>query len=381
MKINDASSVASFCLFIAAVLSTSSRLTSGFLICGGPTRFQRYTRIASTAENPSIASAKEHDDTISDADILEQTPQTMFVDLCERFGLSTEGSKSELLERLRAYGKEQVAKERERLADRKRRLEEGGDDSRERYEFIGDGDYEDDGEDVEEDVYFYYPSLLEDDQNTTNTTTNRVLKDAGDNERKTAKYRPHTQGAVTAPPPPDQPNENGERVVTVYSTKDQNDLTGVAAAQPGQASTGSMTSDIGEPENTPWDMTDPKKRGKSDTTIEAARNVVEELVQDIMARTGAPGFQESAEEFSNLGIIDRRRSYANPEGFIGFDPAQVPADLLTSASNSIRANRGEVLHEVLRGFELRAIGYDGTAGDNISRGGGHYKEVIACLMG
>ena len=165
MKTNYVSFV-SLCLSIAISMSATTRLTGAFLVSTGPTRSPRYSRIASTAENPSIS---------SDADLLEQTPQSMFVELCEKFGLSTEGNKSELLARLRDYGKKQVDKERERLADRKRRIEEGGDDSREKFEFVGDDDDDDyDGEE-DEDVYFYYPSF---DKNTTNATNSAAQSEA-----------------------------------------------------------------------------------------------------------------------------------------------------------------------------------------------------------
>jgi hypothetical protein len=48
---------------------------------------------------------------------------------------------------------------------------------------------------------------------------------------------------------------------------------------------------------------------------------------------------------------------------------------LTAASKAIRAGRGEVLQEVLHHFEMQGIGYDGMSGDNVSKGGGHYREV------
>ena len=61
--------------------------------------------------------------------------------------------------------------------------------------------------------------------------------------------------------------------------------------------------------------------------------------------------------------------------FVGFRPADVPTDLLTRSSQALRAGRGRVLQEVLRQFELQAIGQDGVHGDSTDRGGGHYREV------
>jgi hypothetical protein len=53
----------------------------------------------------------------------------------------------------------------------------------------------------------------------------------------------------------------------------------------------------------------------------------------------------------------------------------VPTDVLATASRALRSGRGEVLQDVLRETELEAIGHDGMAGDDVEKGGGHYREV------
>jgi hypothetical protein len=200
---------------------------------------------------------------------------------------------------------------------------------------------------------------------------------------------PVTQSTLTAPPlPPDiKPNEKGERVITVYSTSDQNDLTGVAAAQPGQAATQDpMTGSVAEPENAPWDMENQnQKAGVTTAEVEVAKEELTELVSSLLSMTGAPGFQgdideEEDELYTSVGFVrqqGRKNAMADgiPEGFVGFDPTKVSADMLTKASKSLQMMRGKILQDIVRQFELRAVGYDGAAGDDMTKGGGHYRQV------
>jgi hypothetical protein len=95
--------------------------------------------------------------------------------------------------------------------------------------------------------------------------------------------------------------------------------------------------------------------------------------------TGAPGFQQDEDDelSAMLGgnVVRRPTAFPGEAGFVGFDPSVVPIEMLTKASKSLRTGRGTVLSDVLREFELRAVGYDGVAGDNTDRGGGHYLQV------
>ena len=169
----------------------------------------------------------------------------------------------------------------------------------------------------------------------------------------------------------------------------------MAAAQPGQAAGyDPMTGPVVEPENTPWDFdqnsNDNQKSGASSAEMEAAKEEVTELVQSLLAMTGAPGFVHSDgsedddnEVLSSVGIFRQKKSsspsgsssFEAPEGFVGFDPTKVSTDTLNKASQSLRMGRGSVLMDVTREFELRAVGYDGAFGDDEKRGGGHYRQV------
>jgi len=119
------------------------------------------------------------------------------------------------------------------------------------------------------------------------------------------------------------------------------------------------------------------------------------LVQMLLAMSGAPAFahydlpDEYLEDFNvdddndDDDVNNVPNNLKNPNNpnqpqmskFVGFDPSKVPSHILTEASSSLRANRGQVLQEVLRDFELHAVGQDGMHGDNAEDGGGHFREV------
>ncbi len=343
----------------------------------------------------------DDDDEEEEEKLLRETKKSELISLCENFDLSTKGTKEELLKRLRDYADSKVEEERQRLDDRKKRIEDGGgENDREKYELVNSEDADDD-EDDGDDAFFYFETKgtipeFEDNSRKVDGDQRDRSNDLVSQQRNSNK--PITPDVLTAPPPPPgvEPNEDGERVVTVYSTTDQNDLTGVAAAQPGQAAEyDPMTGPVVEPENTPWDFENNQggaanqKSEASSEEMQAAKEEVTELVSSLLAMTGAPGFVHSDgsedddnEVLSSVGIFRQQKtapsgasSYAAPEGFVGFDPTKVSTDTLNKASQSIRMGRGSVLMDVTREFELRAVGYDGAFGDDEKRGGGHYRQV------
>eukprot|EP00980_Cylindrotheca_fusiformis_P022107 scaffold8995_cov139-Cylindrotheca_fusiformis.AAC.4 len=302
-------------------------------------------------------------DELDDENLLKQTSKKELVGLCEQFGLSIKGSKRKLLDRLRVYATEQQEAERERLLNRRKIVEEGTGDERARHEILDDTIVEEE----EEEIFFYYESK------EPISTSNETDPEAKKKPQKTTNLSSNTQGIITAPPPPDEPDENGERVVTIYSTMDQNDLTGVAASQPGQAASfDPLSSAASDPVDAPWEANNPRKAESSSIEIESAKEAVTEIVQNLLVLTGLPGFQPDADE--DMQPV-RRSKLDAPIDFVNFDPSMVPIEMLSAASKSIRTSRGTVLRDVLREFELRAIGNDGTAIDNVERGGGHYRQV------
>ena len=314
----------------------------------------------STDQNAPTATADEHD---NDKELLKQVSKSQLQDLCRQYNLSTKGTKEILLKRLRTYANEQAELEQRRRRERIARVQEGGQDSKERYEIVTD-----DPEDDTDEGYFYFHI-------PGNKTSNETVLET----KKPAKPTYISQNTITAPPPPPiEPDENGERVVTVYSTKDHNDLTGVAAAQPGyNALSNNEAMMAGSAEaSAPWNMEESQRQSKASCKeLEEAKETVTELVHALLTMTGAPAFRE---EFSEgLMPMDGQKapSTSSPEGFVGFDPTKVPTDILVASSQALRAGRGQVLQDVLRDYELRAIGHDGMAGDDEEKGGGHYKEV------
>ncbi|CAJ1930402.1 unnamed protein product [Cylindrotheca closterium] len=313
---------------------------------------------ASTADE--VKSEQQNKDDDESENILKITPKSELVALCEQFNLSTKGTKENLLQRLRDFAKDQEEVERERLMKRKKLVEEGSGDDREKYEIVDD-EIDDDEED---EVFFYYGS-----KTTTDNSTDKKNKKT---EKKTEEIR-RDSGYVTAPPPNAEIGENGEKVVTIYSTNERNDLTGIAAAQPGQSSFDPLTSSTSDPTDAPWDSNNPSKTESSSMEIDAAKDAVTELVRTLLAMTGLPVFINEQEDQEIQPA--RRSKFDAPAECIDFDPSMVPTELLTKTSKSLRTSRGKVLREVIREFELRAIGDDGTAVDNVQRGGGHYRQV------
>jgi hypothetical protein len=344
--------------------------------------------VSKLRDGGSLSYTDDGDDSLTpdDRTLLEETSRSQFVDLCEQFGLPSTGTKEEMLVRSRAYADQKLKEERLRLEKRKIRVEQGSEDDREKYEIVKDSDTDDTTTDSGTDddgVYFYYESKAEFSKFESEAEKQKK-------RQRDAPPKPSTRDELIAPPPPAglQPNEKGERVVTVYSTTDHNDLTGVAASQPGQAVLQDpMTGSIAEPENAPWDLKQQnQKSDASSADIHAAKEELVELVQSLLAMTGAPGFQSDGDDdgddemYRTMGFIRQRgrndvSSFESPDGFIGFDPTKVSANTLSKASKSIRMRRGQVLQEVIREFEMRAVGYDGAAGDDTNRGGGHYRQV------
>lgn len=352
--------------------------------------------VSKLSDADSVTSTSSLDD--DDKKLLSGTDKGQLVQLCQQFVLPFDGTKEEMLIRLRSHAQKRIEEECQRMADQKIRIEEGGgQNDREKYEIINPENHDDDATDDdndESDAYFYFGIQEsfrgdidnDDDNHSNNKNSNSKWKEKGKNNnikniQQVSDNRPITRESLTAPPLPPggiKPDENGERVVTVYSTSDQNDLTGLAAAQPGNgAAQDPMTGSPVEPENTVWDfqkdqnnMISNQKPQVSEYELESAKEDVIELVQNLLAMTGAPGFANFDDDDG-----DETSSFAAPQGFVGFDPGKLPTDFLSKASKSIRTGRGSVLADVTRDFEIRAVGYDGAIGDDEKRGGGHYRQV------
>ena len=357
------------------------------------------------------ASAAADDDDITDDGLLESVPISQFIDLCLHLNLPAEGTKEDMLLRLRKHADEQASLDRKRKLARAERVQQGfygsGDDAgedayyKERYEVI-DNEQGQDAEvtdSVNDEGFFYFVAPTRDtdtnnnnDNVTTaesgNTTIANTQHDVEESTKviKTQKDNPTTRQRITAPPPPKTPNEQGERVVTVYSTSDTNDLT--SYSRPGSTDNGSGGSGVlmegqGEEPPAPWDFTTQQQQEapKLSIELEEAKETVMELVRSLLLLSGAPAFVLEFTE--GLQPLENTRLPPAPQPsreFVGFDPSLVPIDILIASSKALRAGgrrsgTSSVLHDVLHELELRAIGYDGMAGDDKSKGGGHYQQV------
>jgi hypothetical protein len=199
---------------------------------------------------------------------------------------------------------------------------------------------------------------------------------------------------------PTRINEEGQTVVTTYSTTDPNDMTGFGAhSRPGDSMSGMATTlgtegTIGggntqQIESTGGLSGSSKSKQEQSEDYDKARELCTSLVGQLLATTGALGFgDEFGEGIQPLTIEDENGAKTDtdapssippsPTQFVGFDPAKVPAKWLTHCSAALRYSDGKALSDVVREFEIQAIGNDGMIARNVddpSKGGGHYREV------
>ena len=305
---------------------------------------------------PSTIDVQPMDD---DETLLGSVDDSMLQGLCKQYSLDDTGSKAEMLQRLRDFAARQAAAESQRRSGRTKRVEANL-EGKARHTIVEQEPYEEVDEDTDEvQGYFYYaaPETEQDKQRKEEERRERMKK-----RREISR----AQSQVTAPPPPAsvKPNEKGERVVTLYSTQDQNDLTSQA-----QLSSDMSMDNAGYQQKT-LDVTGSTRANKADDhLLEKVRGELVEVVRNLLATTGLPAFQDDYEEGDEIAA--NTFSY----GYTGFQPERIRPDDLSSSSVAIRVNNGQVLKEVLSDFELQAIGHDGMAADDISNGGGHYREV------
>ena len=332
-----------------------------------------------------------------DEALLASIDESTLRGLCEQYSLPTNGTKAEMLRRLRDFANDRARIETERRRGRAARVEdslEGKarhtilDESDDAFHASGGGASDASGDDDDEmGGYFYYEA--------PETPEERERREKERREKLRQRRDRGVGGAsspsrVTAPPIPEnvRVNEKGERVATVFSTTDRNDLTGVTASSP----LSDMSLDNAEyqrksvnvesrPEETlmggPFGDTSGSRRRKVDSTrIEEAKESLRKLVRNLLATTGAPAFQDDYDDDdADDGVTSSSNPFASPYGFTGFDPSRIPPDVLSESSSTLRVDGGRPLKEVLSEYELQAIGHDGFDADDRSKGGGHYREV------
>ncbi|KAL9188791.1 hypothetical protein ACHAXT_007169 [Thalassiosira profunda] len=322
------------------------------------------------------SSAGSEEMTEDDDALLRSVDPATLQNLCRQYSLSTEGSKQDMLDRLRGFASEQAEADRRRREGRTKRVEANL-EGKARHTILEEEAFvvnEEAAEDIE--GYFFYTAPETEEE-----------KKQKEEERRRQKQKQmlarESSSQITAPPPPDiKPNEKGERVVTVYSTTDKNDLTSVTSQTPmsdmsmenARYQQRAIRDD--QPEESliggPFGDTSGSRRKKADEgQVEQAKEDVREVVRNLLATTGAPAFQDDYEEGDEMS----EGSFASPYGFVGFQPERIPPDLLSQSSGTLRAGNGRALKEVLSEYELQAIGHDGMAADDKSKGGGHYREV------
>ena len=323
--------------------------------------------------NDSASSTEE-----SDEQLLEEVDISTLQNLCEQYSLSSSGSKQDMLQRLREFANEQAEADQQRRKGRTARVEANL-EGKARHTILDEG-FVEDVEEEDANGYFYYAAALTEEEKKKEEEEKRRQK-LKLKKQQMAKSSSH----LTSPPIPEdiKPNEKGERVVTVYSTTDKNDMTGVTAQTPfadmSMDGAGYQQRSIGtdQPEQSliggPFGDTSGSKRKKADADVaEKAKEKIREVVRALLATTGAPAFQDDYEEGDDMLAAN---SFSSPYGFTGFESDRIPPETLSSSSAALRVQNGAVLKEVISEFEIDAIGHDGMAADDKSKGGGHYREV------
>mmetsp|Transcript_1508 Transcript_1508/g.1641 ORF Transcript_1508/g.1641 Transcript_1508/m.1641 type:complete len:693 (+) Transcript_1508:207-2285(+) len=353
----------------------------------------------------STATKSNEESPLDDEKLLRTVSKSQLQDVCTQFNISKKGTKEELLLRLRSYGDEQANIEKERRQRQVQRIEQGVDDTqgngKARHKVVGMSDDITDNDDDVLDGAFYFS--LPGDDNPQNITTSSVKVTT--TKIMNPQNSPFNTITAPLPPPGSKPNEEGERTVAIYSTKDQNDLTAMTnqnSASDDAAMLGgySRTDSMGKgPENTlaggPFgDQSGSQRKKASDKEFDAACDIISDLVLSLLQMTGAPAFQDefnegvvpleeldsefsskSKSKSSDENTVSGGNDYNTDFGFIGFDPSRVPTALITQSSKSLRVRNGEALRQALTNFEMQAIGIDGRSGDDKNKGGGHYLEV------
>jgi len=300
--------------------------------------------------------------------------------ICAKYKLSTSGKKANLIQRIQDYVIEQTSKS--------------------------------------DDDVFYFTS--------EDTRAKKKSKEATIAVQQHQEASSTNNAASTTPQPdlsdgtlPISFNEKGQKVVTFYDSEDRNDLTSFSATTTTNTNKGPSSSVLGVFQDASSitttttaasSMNNPnffpsKSKKQWEKEMEQAKEALQELIGTLLATTGAPGFVDefgkglnpfdedddnnddddisdnvyftssaAAAVASAAAASTRTRTFSG-NCWSGFNPSNVKAELLEKFSNFIRANSGQVLKEVIREYELQAIGHDGKAADNVGKGGGHYREV------
>ena len=323
-----------------------------------PTNHRQFTRRPSPS-NTALHSTTEEDTQEDDEALLRSIDISTLQNLCTQYSLSTAGTKQELLHRLRDYADRQAEQDAKRRSGRKQRVESNL-EGKSRHTFVDDDAFyprEEADDDEEESGYFYYAAPESDEDRKKNKK-----EEEGRLQKQTRFQAMRSPQHITAPPPPKhvEPNEKGERVVTIYSTTDKNDLTGMTAPEISidDMYTKSSPGNNQNPEDSlvggPFGDTSGSRRKKTDESqLEKAKENLRELVGNLLATTGAPAFQDDYEEDN----VSESNSFETPYGFVGFQPERIPPNLLVESSYALRMQNGKALKDVLAEYELQAIGH------------------------
>ena len=346
--------------------------------------------------NPLYTKANIDNDMMEDdASLLESVSMEQLEDLCSQYSISLESkdkksySKADLLSKLRAYAAEQAELDKQRQLSILEKAKEEG--------VINIDDVEDIIHSNEMEGTFFYAAPESKNATKVEEKASKVTID----ENAYKQMNSHSKIPTTSHENNNGGKKNGERVVTIYNSKDTNDLTGFnLGSTPGQAfanaatTLGSAEGTLGgggasttaflQSQNQNQNQNNIKLMGSSGSgthhNMEEAEDKCIALIQTLLIRTNLPGFLAMAEEDPEIADDDDDEIMSfgktmSTAVYAPFDPSSVPTQLLQQYTSYILAHDGRALRAALDQVELNAIGHDGMNADDIKKNGGHYRET------
>jgi len=375
--------------------SSSSSFSSSVSFWKVPSK--RSYREISTQQAVTKSSSNDEEDLL----FLSSVGIEEFQNLCRQYGLSVDGTKDEMLIRLRHFAKEQAEEDRQRKLDMLESAKDEGIDVSLTDEDEIDGVF-----------YFNMPGTDNTTATSSSSSTNNNKSDDDENHEKdkeesksvkmeTEEYLKDRKKEVSAEA---LDKAKKKKVVEIYNTEDTNDLTGFnLQSKPGQAFINSAsTLGTAEEGSSPqtlssyFDGNDKKNKKKNPSygdneggdDFDSAEEQCSLLIQTLLRRVGLSGFLEyhgdelfEDDDEDENDFEQTSQKIFNPEinndlsNYVPFDPSEVPSQLLEQYTTSLQSFDGSALRSALEKIELNAIGKDGMNADDVSKGGGHYSEV------
>jgi len=329
---------------------------------------------------PSTLHNQLQDNIDEDEELLQSVNIEQLQELCHQYSipLQSTDTKTTLLQKLRSYAGEEAQLDKERKQEQVERARDEG------------VDMNDVTEDDLEGTFFYVAPVNPNEKKTKDHQEGKVFQESLDEKSYKEMNVPSSPSSLSLSSSSssssdikDDTKSLEERVVTIFNSKDTNDLTGFnPASMPGQEimNSGSVLGSIEGGESATTTSFLQKNQNQNALPTEDFGDAEEQciqLIQTILLKTGLPGFFMDHEDEEDDDDNDEESSIGigMPSTYQPFDPTSVQASLLQRYTPSLIAHDGRALRSALDQIELNAIGQDGMNADDIRKNGGHYREA------